>query len=148
MAFGALMFVERSATEAFDILSRPSLQSCYLPEVARSVSVSRSPDDEVIDFEVHKFGTSRYRVHHHFYRDRLHIEWSLDPHFKNDLRALRGYYTIVPVGTTRALIEYGTAVDVSFWVPTFLQEEVMGPDVTQAMDRVRIFVDRGGRCKP
>jgi hypothetical protein len=146
MTFGALMTVAQGARATFEMLAQPSKQACYLTEVAKSLSVERGPSTEVVEFEVKKFGTSRYRVVHRFDRDRLHIEWTLDPNFDNDLRTLRGYFTVWAVDEKHALVEYGTAVDAKRWLPDFIQRRAMRSDVPAALRRLRAFLESGGRC--
>lgn len=147
MTLGALLIVERPARETFERLARPAEQRCYLPEVKRSTSIRRVEGEELVEFEVDKVFNVRFRVMHHFWPDRLAIDWALDPSFDNGLRDLRGYFQVTAIAPGRALVEYGTAVDTSRLVPNFLQRRFMRRDVPVALHRLRDYIQGGATCR-
>jgi hypothetical protein len=146
MTLGAFMIVDRPARDTFDRLARPSEQRCYLPEVKKSTSIHRTAGDELVEFEVDKVFTVRYRVLHHFWPERLTIDWALDPNFDNGVRELRGYFQVLPISPGKSLVEYGTAVDASRLLPAFLQRRFMRRDVPAALRRLVEFLGRGAAC--
>ena len=62
------------------------------------------------------------------------------------MEELRGYFAVRPLASHQVLIEYGTAVDVSRWVPDSLQRRAMRTDIPEALGHLRRFVEQGGRC--
>jgi hypothetical protein len=146
MTVGALMIVDRPPRETFERLARPAEQRCYLPEVKKSTSVRRTPRDELVEFEVDKVFTVRYRVLHHFWPERLAIDWALDPTFDNGVRDLRGYFQVLPISPGKSLVEYGTAVDASRVLPAFLQRRFMRRDVPAALHRLAEYLGRRAGC--
>jgi len=75
--------------------------------------------------------------------DRL----ELDPTFHNDLVVLRSYSKVRAMSSSRALIDYGTAVDARRLLPNFIQRRAMRTDVPEALGRLRRYLQAVGNAR-
>lgn len=110
-AIRAVLRFERPRDEVFAILSRPSEQSSYLPNVTQSKTVgARSAEGERTDLVVSVLFTIAFRTQSWFYPEEHRIEWTLDPTGADGLVAQEGFFQLYELDERTTLAEYETRV--------------------------------------
>jgi hypothetical protein len=119
----ALVRVERPKREVFALLTQPSTQASYLPNLKESKTVgAKSVDGEVVDFLVSYVIKLEYRTQHWFYPEQSRVEWVLDPSGGDGLREQEGYSQLFEVDERTTLIEYGTHLTATGFIVNLLQQ--------------------------
>lgn len=110
-ALRAVLRFERPRDEVFAILSRPSEQSRYLPNVTQSKTVgARTAEGERTDLVVSVLFTIAFRTQSWFYPEEHRIEWTLDPSGADGLTAQEGFFQLYELDERTTLAEYETRV--------------------------------------
>jgi uncharacterized protein YndB with AHSA1/START domain len=107
----AVLRFDRPRDEVFAILSRPSEQSRYLPNVTQSKTVgARTAEGERTDLVVSVLFTIAFRTQSWFYPEEHRIEWTLDPTGADGLTAQEGFFQLYALDERTTLAEYETRV--------------------------------------
>jgi len=90
------------------------------------------------------FRNLSYRVVHRHDHETHRIFWSLDPQFKNDLRAMDGYWELHVLEAQRTLGVFGTKIIPGGAVPSGFATRVTRLKVPENMERMREWVNEQG----
>jgi hypothetical protein len=107
----AVIVFQRPRDEVFAVLTQPSQQKHYLPNVKKSEPVMpRIAEGEATDIEVAFLFTFKFRTQHWYYPETHRIEWALDTSKPGSLSGQSGYFQLYALDETTTIAEYGTRV--------------------------------------
>jgi uncharacterized protein YndB with AHSA1/START domain len=108
----AVIRFERPIDEVFAVITEPSDQQRYLPNVDRSKTVGlRTEEGESVEMTVSVlFAVFKYRIQHWYYPEQHRMEWALDPSSKNDFVEQVGFFQLYELDEKTTIAEYGTRV--------------------------------------
>jgi hypothetical protein len=87
----------------------------------------------------------QYRLRNHLDAASHRVSWELDPRFHNDLTRVDGSWELLPLDANHTLGVFGTVVEVSAKMPSFLQDYATRKNLPGTLERCRRWVDGGGR---
>jgi len=145
----AYVIFDHPRERVYELLAQTERQIEFRPELT-SITRFRMGSTGPIDEQRLKIMFQRYAYRLQFTLDpeRHRIEWTLDQSFDNDLKRVRGFWHLYPLGDGRTLGRSGASVDVGPRVPVFLQDWITRKKVPGSMARVRKWVDSEGRTRP
>jgi hypothetical protein len=149
----ALVVFERPPEAVFALLLQSERQAEFLPQVSDVRPVSRAPEPHVDRHEVSiLFQRIVYHVELRWSRAERRIWWRLAPAHDNDIRAVEGFWELLPLDGGRTLGVYGSFVDVGPVLPRRVEARLTRNNVREAIRALRAWVDgqdaAGGRRAP
>lgn len=107
----AVVRFDRSMAEVYAVLSHPSDQASFLPNVTKSKTFgSRTDEAEQVDYEVSVLFTVKFRTQHWYYPEQHRIEWCLDPTGEAGLQEQSGSWQLYKLDELTTVAEYTTRV--------------------------------------
>lgn len=139
----AVIVFERPRSEVFAVLTQPSQQKSYLPNVKKSELVgARTVEGEAEDIEVSFLFTFKFRTQHWYYPEQHRIEWALDESTPGSLSAQSGYFQLYALDERTTIAEYGTRVQLKDGFINFLRSLGEKGGVRDALDATRAHVKK------
>jgi uncharacterized membrane protein len=141
----AALIFDKPPEEVWRLLSKTEDQVTYLDEVKKVAVVSKSSTEDNLELTLKVLvKTVVYRQIHYFDEKNLCIRWTLDPHFKSDLKEVNGFWRFYPYGSGKTLARYGSRVKLRFRVPDFIQTALIKKNMPRALQSVKKYVNSGG----
>lgn len=139
----AVIVFERPRSEVFAVLTQPSQQKSYLPNVKKSELVgARTAEGEAEDIEVSFLFTFKFRTQHWYYPELYRMEWALDESAPGSLSAQSGYFQLYALDESTTIAEYGTRVQLKDGFINFLRSLGEKGGVRDALDATRAHVKK------
>lgn len=143
----AAIVFNKKPEEVWNMISKTEEQIKYLKEINKLKLIDKKGNRDTIWFQLKiAFIPITYQVNHTFEKEHLYFYWSMDPSYKNDLKALKGFWKFYPYGPDKTLARYGSHVSLKY-VPAWLQDQFKKSGVEKALKAVKCYVDSGGTCK-
>lgn len=145
----AYVLFDRPRTRAMALVTDPSRQTEWRPDLTAVETVERLPEGRVDEVSMRiLFRDLTYRVRYRKDPGSGRIEWQLDPRFDNDLRRFEGFWEFFELPEGRTLGRFGTLVDAGALVPSFMQRDLTRRSVVQTLENCRHWVDSDGGWRP
>lgn len=139
----AVILFERPRDEVFAVLTQPSTQKQYLPNVKKSELVgARTHEGEAEDMELSFLFTFKWRTQHWYYPELHRMEWALDASEPGSLAAQSGYFQLYALDEKTTVAEYGTQVQLKDGFLNFLRSIGEKGGVRDAVQAQRAFVKK------
>jgi hypothetical protein len=143
----AFVIFEQPVDRVFELLSQSWRQREYRPEIESIETVAELGDGTVDEHHMRiMFVEIQYRLRNHRDPSARRLSWELDPAFDNDLERVEGSWELFPFEGGRTLGVFGTVVEVSDRMPSFLQDYATRKNLPGTLERCRRWVDAGGRA--
>jgi hypothetical protein len=148
---GAQAFVlfQRPRLEVLRLLASTPRQKEYRPELTRLEVIEASERGDVAEYRVRFMLTTLvYRARHGWDLESGRVWWTLDPSFDNDMQVLDGLWELRELDARRTLGRFTTRIHLGPALPAFLQDYATRKQLPSSMEKLRRWVDSGGRWRP
>jgi hypothetical protein len=127
------------------IVDRLEDQCKFLPHLDKSDLALKRGNHYIMHFHLTILGIEiNWYVDHVAEKDKYFLQWELDPNYKNDIKAQRGYWRLYWLDEKRTLARYGTWFSIGIPVPKFIQSFLIKRDLPRSLGNMKKFVDSGG----
>lgn len=140
----AALLLDKPPLEVWNLLYRTEDHDLYLKETTSSRVISKSPNRDVIEYQVRILMVrASFRLVHTFNWQDLYMHWDLDPGFANGLKEFKGFWRLYDYEGGRTLARYGNRISPA-GIPQFVVNLLRRGGVTSALESVRLYAESGG----